>query len=181
MSLRRRDFLKILGYCLGGALAFIPNDFYNKEAQAFIKLISTEKEIELGKLYTPSSIDEFEGLYPEDEVQSYIKSLGEKLARQSPRQMPFQFYLVNSEIVNAFALPGGPVVITRGIFLTLENEDELAGILGHEIGHIERRHHASFIEKQFALSLILQIGSLILPQNLTGEALFQLGKISAGL
>ncbi|MFN3504862.1 MAG: M48 family metalloprotease [Caldimicrobium sp.] len=181
MGIRRRDFLKITGYFLGGALASLSHDFYIKEAQAFFKLISTEKEIQLGKLYTPSSIDEFEGIYPEEETQNYIKILGEKLARQSIRQMPYQFYLVNSGIVNAFALPGGPVVITRGLFLTLENEDELAGILGHEIGHIERRHHASFIEKQFALSIILQIGSLLLPQNLTGEALFQLGRISAGL
>ncbi|MFN4196543.1 MAG: M48 family metalloprotease [Caldimicrobium sp.] len=181
MSLRRRDFLKISGYCLGGVLASLSNDFYIKEAQAFFKLISTEKEIELGKLYIPSSIEEFEGIYPEEEVQSYIKTLGGKLARQSLRQMPYQFYLVNSGIVNAFALPGGPVVITRGVFLALENEDELAGILAHEIGHIERRHHARFIEKQFALSIILQIGSLFLPQNLTGEVLFQLGKLSAGL
>ncbi|MFN3406956.1 MAG: hypothetical protein ACK40E_04420, partial [Caldimicrobium sp.] len=83
MSLRRRDFLKISGYYLGGALASLSNDFYIKEAQAFFKLISTEKEIELGKLYTPSSIDECEGIYPEEEVQSYIKTVGEKLAHQS--------------------------------------------------------------------------------------------------
>lgn len=146
-----------------------------------IKLISEEREIELGKLYLPASIDEFEGLYPEEEVQNYINQIGRRLAQRAQRKMDYQFYLVNSGIINAFALPGGPVIITRGIFLTLEDEDELAGILGHEIGHIERRHHARFVEKQLAMNLILQIGAIFLPQNLSGEILFQLGKVSAGL
>lgn len=152
-----------------------------KEGNSFFKFISEKKEIELGELYIPSAIDEFEGLYPDEDVQRYIQGIGEKLAHKSQRQMPYRFYLVNSGIINAFALPGGPVVITRGIFLTLENEDELAGILGHEIGHIERRHHAKFVEKQFALSLLFQVTSLLLPQNLSGEVLFQLGKVSLGL
>lgn len=146
-----------------------------------LRIISEEKEIELGKLYLPASIDEFEGLYPEEDVQLYINVLGKKLAQRTQRKMDYQFYLVNSGVVNAFALPGGPVIITRGIFLTLEDEDELAGILGHELGHIERRHHARFVEKQMALNLLLQIGAIILPQNLSGELLFQLGRVSAGL
>ncbi|MCS7199270.1 MAG: M48 family metalloprotease [Caldimicrobium sp.] len=146
-----------------------------------LKLISEEREIELGKLYLPASIDEFEGIYPEEELQTYLNNLGKRLAQRAQRKMDYQFYLVNSNIVNAFALPGGPVIITRGIFLILEDEDELAGILSHEIGHIEKRHHARFVEKQLALNLLLQIGSFLLPQNLTGEILFQLSKISAGL
>jgi len=154
---------------------------FSYPSQGFIPLISTEKEIELGKLYLPSALDESEGLYPEEEIQRYVEKIGKRLAANTERKMPYQFYLVNSDVVNAFALPGGPVVITRGIFLTLESESELAGILGHEIGHIEKRHHARFVEKQFALNLIFQIGSLFLPQNLTGELLFQLGQISVGL
>ncbi|MCS7150466.1 MAG: M48 family metalloprotease [Caldimicrobium sp.] len=146
-----------------------------------LKLISEEREIELGKLYLPASIDEFEGIYPEEEVQNYLSSIGKRLSQKAQRKMDYHFYLVNSNIVNAFALPGGPIVITRGILLTLEEEDELAGILGHEIGHIEKRHHARFVEKQLAMNLILQIGSFLLPQNLTGEILFQLSKVSAGL
>ncbi len=147
----------------------------------FFKILPEDKEIELGNLYLPASLDEFEGSYPEEKVQEYIQTIGKKLAKNSTRKVPYQFYLVNSGVVNAFALPGGPVVITRGIFLTLEDEDELAGILAHEIGHIERRHHARFVEKQLALNVLLQIGSLFLPQNLSGELLFQLGRVSAGL
>lgn len=148
---------------------------------SYFTLLSQEREIELGRLYLPASIDEFEGLYPEEEVQSYLQRLGNRIAQHADRKMPYQFHLVNSDIINAFALPGGPVIITRGILLTLENESELAGILAHEIGHIERRHHAHFVEKQLALNLLLQVGSLFLPQNLTGEILFQLAQISAGL
>lgn len=149
--------------------------------QPVFTLISEEKEIEFGKLYTPSSLDEFEGLYPEKEVQEYINDLGLKVAKVAERKLPYRFYLVNSDIVNAFALPGGPVVITRGLFLMLENESQLVGVIGHELGHINARHHVKFLEKQLALNLILQIGSVFLPQNLSGEILFQLGKVSASL
>ncbi|MGC9141354.1 MAG: M48 family metalloprotease [Caldimicrobium sp.] len=151
-----------------------------RENSAFT-LLPQEKEIELGKLYLPISIDEFEGLYPEERVQNYLQNLGKRIAQHAERKVPFNFYLVNSEVINAFALPGGPVVITRGIFLTLNSESELAGILAHEIGHIEKRHHAKFVEKQLALNFLLQLSSYLLPQNLTGELLFQLGQISAGL
>ncbi len=144
-------------------------------------LISVEKEVELGKLYTPFSIDEFEGLYPEKEVQNYINSIGNKLAQEAERKVPYKFWVVNSGIVNAFALPGGPVIITRGLLLQLDKESQLAGVLAHEIGHINARHHVKFLEKTLALNLILQVGSLFLPQNLTGEILLKLGEISAGL
>lgn len=144
-------------------------------------LISVEKEIELGKLYTPSSIDEFEGLYPEKEIQEYVSYIGNKLAKEAERKVPYKFWVVNSNVVNAFALPGGPVIITRGLLLQLDKESQLAGVLAHEIGHINARHHVRFLEKTLALNLILQVGSLFLPQNLTGEILFRLGEISAGL
>jgi len=117
----------------------------------FFTLIPEEKEIELGKLYTPSSIDEFEGLYPEEEVQNYINNLGLKVAKVAERKVPYKFYVVNSGIVNAFALPGGPVVITRGLLLQLDNESQLAGVLAHEIGHINARHHVKFFGKTISL------------------------------
>lgn len=170
-----RVFLLLLIFLIGPSCSSHQSEGFS------LRLISEEREIELGKLYLPASIDEFDGLYPEEEVQSYVNQIGRRLAQRAQRKMEYQFYLVNSGIINAFALPGGPVIITRGIFLTLESEDELAGILGHEIGHIERRHHARFVEKQLAMNLLLQIGALFLPQNLSGEILFQLGRISAGL
>ncbi len=162
-------------------LIFITSCIFSGSNSKTFSLISEEKEIELGKLYTPSSINEFEGLYPEKEVQDYINEIGFKIAKVAYRNLPYKFYLVNSGIVNAFALPGGPVIITRGLFLKLNNESQLAGVLAHELGHINARHHVKFLEKQLALNLLLQIGSLLLPQDLKGEILFRLGQISASL
>lgn len=144
-------------------------------------LIPEKKEIELGELYVYSSIDEFEGLYPEKEVQDYVEKIGQKIAEQSQRKLPYKFYVVNSGIVNAFALPGGPVIITRGLLLELDKESQLAGVLGHEVGHITARHHVKILEKRIALNFLLQIGSLLVPQDLTGELLLKLGQISAVL
>lgn len=76
-------------------------------------------------------------------VQKYINHLGLKIAKVT-------------DIINAFALPGEPVIITRGLFLQLDNESQLVGILAHELGHINARHHVKFLEKQLALSVIFQ-------------------------
>jgi predicted Zn-dependent protease len=160
---------------------FINSCTTSNSNKPFFTLIPEEKEIELGKLYTPSSIDEFEGLYPEEEIQNYVNNVGLKIAKVAERKVPYKFYVVNSGIINAFALPGGPVVITRGLLLQLDNESQLAGVLAHELGHINARHHVKFLEKQLALSMLLQIGSLLVPQDLTGEILLQLGQVSASL
>jgi len=160
---------------------FISICIFCKSNNAFFTFISEEKEVKLGKLYIPSFIDKFEGLYPEKKVQKYINHLGLKIAKVTERKVPYKFYVVNSNIINAFALPGGPVIITRGLFLQLDNESQLVGILAHELGHINARHHIKFLEKQLALSIIFQIGSLLVPQDLTGEILLQLGQISASL
>jgi predicted Zn-dependent protease len=160
---------------------FINSCTTSNSNEPFFTLIPEEKEIELGKLYTPSSIDEFEGLYPEEEIQNYVNNVGLKIAKVAERKVPYKFYVVNSGIINAFALPGGPVVITRGLLLQLDNESQLAGVLAHELGHINARHHVKFLEKQLALSMLLQIGSLLVPQDLTGEILLQLGQVSASL
>lgn len=160
---------------------FINSCTTSNSNKPFFTLIPEEKEIELGKLYTPFSIDEFEGLYPEEEIQNYVNNVGLKIAKVAERKVPYKFYVVNSGIINAFALPGGPVVITRGLLLQLDNESQLAGVLAHELGHINARHHVKFLEKQLALSMLLQIGSLLVPQDLTGEILLQLGQVSASL
>ncbi|HCP09657.1 MAG TPA: peptidase [Thermodesulfobacterium commune] len=147
----------------------------------FLNLIPEEKEIELGNLYVYPAIDEYDGLYPEKMVQEYVSGLGQRLARFSERKLPYKFYVVNSDVVNAFALPGGLVIVTRGLLLTLDKESQLAGVLAHEIGHITAKHHVKMLEKQLSLNFLLQIGSLLVPQDLTGEILLKLGAVSASL
>ncbi|RMH02322.1 MAG: tetratricopeptide repeat protein [Aquificota bacterium] len=147
----------------------------------FLNLLPESKEIEIGKSYIPYSIEEFDGLYPDKRVQEYVRSVGMTLAKHAERRLPYEFFVVNSSQVNAFALPGGPVFITRGLLLKLNSEGELAGVLAHELGHINARHHAKFLEKQFGISLLLNIGAILLADKPYGQALLQFGQIGGSL
>ncbi|WP_448583788.1 M48 family metalloprotease [Thermocrinis sp.] len=144
-------------------------------------LLPERKEIEIGQSYIPVAIEEFDGLYTQEEVQNYLSQLGTTLTKHTYRKLPYRFYLVNSEQVNAFALPGGPVFITRGLLLELENESQLASVLGHELGHINARHHARFLEKMVALNILLGIGSALISDKPYGQVLIQFGQIGAQL
>jgi predicted Zn-dependent protease len=86
------------------------------------------------------------GLLREPALQGYVRAVGEKLAALSERpEGPWQFYLVDQPDANAFALPGGHIYVTRGLLALLNSEDELAGVLGHEIGHVTARHSSKRI------------------------------------
>ncbi len=146
-----------------------------------LNLLPEGREIEIGKAYVPYAIEEFDGLYPDREMQEYIRSVGRALVKHTERKLPYEFYVVNSSQINAFALPGGPVMITRGLLMKLNSESELASVLGHELGHINARHHARFLEKQFGLSLLLNIGALLVGDKPYGQALLQFGQVGAGL
>jgi predicted Zn-dependent protease len=92
---------------------------------------------------------EYGGLYPDERMQSYVDMVGKKLvdnsvARETPYQYDFHL-LADPNTINAFALPGGQIFITYALFSKLENEDQLAGVLGHEVGHVLGRHSAERI------------------------------------
>ncbi|NPB07178.1 MAG: M48 family metallopeptidase [Aquificae bacterium] len=145
-------------------------------------LLPPEEEIAIGQKFLPEAITEMEGVYPDEEVQSYVRELGNKIARVTPRKLPYEFFVVNSSQVNAFALPGGKIIVTRGLILTLEKESELAAVLAHELAHVNARHHAKMLEKTLGLSLLLQIGALIIGgENTTERVLLQLASIGATL
>ncbi|WP_448587617.1 M48 family metalloprotease [Thermocrinis sp.] len=150
-------------------------------SNSFFTLLPERKEIEIGHGYIPTAIEEFDGLYPEEEAQNYISNLGNHLAKSAHRKLPYKFYLVNSEVINAFALPGGPVFITRGLLLELENESQLVGVLAHELGHINARHHAKFLERMVALNILLNIGSALVSDKPYGQILVQFGQIGGQL
>ncbi|MFN3976408.1 MAG: M48 family metalloprotease [Aquificaceae bacterium] len=177
--LSRRDFVKSTGLILVSSSLF--SCAGATSGRTFLNLLPEQKEIEIGKSYVPYAIEEFDGLYPDRQVQEYIRSVGFSLAKVAERKLPYEFYLVNSSQVNAFALPGGPVMITRGLLLRLDSESELANVLAHELGHINARHHARFLEKQFGLSLLLNIGAILVGGKPYGEALLQFGQIGASL
>lgn len=86
-------------------------------------------------------------------LQTYVNRVGRWVATQSERpNLPWRFGVMNTASINAFAAPGGYILITRGLYDLLDNESQLAGVLGHEIGHIVRRHHITVMQKSAALS-----------------------------
>src|SRR3546814_199294 len=105
--------------------------------------LSAEEEKRIGAEEHPKILEEFGGAYDDPAVAAYIAGIGSRLvaASEAPH-LGFTFTLLNSPIINAFALPGGYVYITRGLVALAENEAEVAGVMGHEIGHVIARHSA---------------------------------------
>ncbi len=117
-------------------------------------LMSEQQEIALGASSDPSILAQF-GLYQDETLQAFIDEKGQEMAKISHRpHLDYQFKIVDSPILNAFAVPGGYVYFTRGIMAHFNNEAEFAGVLGHEIGHVTARHSA----RQYSNSMLAQIG-----------------------
>jgi predicted Zn-dependent protease len=129
--------------------------------------ITPEQEIALGLESSPAMIEQFGGLHPDPKGQEFVKEVGQRVVKNSSaKNTPYQYdfhLLADPEVVNAFALPGGQVFITAALFNKLENEDELAGVLGHEVGHVVARHGAE------------RIAQMELTQGLTGAAVVASG------
>ena len=95
-------------------------------------------------------------------VQNYVNRIGRWLALQTERpDLPWTFAVIDTDTVNAFAAPGGYIFVTRGLFLMLRNEAELAGVVGHEISHVVRRHHLVAIEKQLRRDLASDVAGML--------------------
>ncbi len=110
-------------------------------------LLSESQEIAIGKQNDQQIVQQM-GLYQDDEWQSYIQELGSNLAKRSERpDLPWTFRVIDDPIVNAFALPGGYIYVTRGILSHFNSEAELVSVLGHEIGHVTGRHGAERMSK----------------------------------
>ena len=104
-------------------------------------VVSEEREIRLGRNAAPAVAQQFGGVYDDYELQKYIDEVGQRLVEVCDRNyLQYQFHVIDSPILNAFALPGGFIFITRGLLAELENEAQLAGVLAHEIGHVVARH-----------------------------------------
>lgn len=116
--------------------------------------MTSDQEIAIGLQSAPQMAQQHGGLYPDDKLQNYVDKVGNKLvastiADETPYRYEFHL-LADSNTINAFALPGGQIFITYALLSKLENEDQLAGVLGHEIGHVLGRHSAERIaEHQF--------------------------------
>ena len=118
-------------------------------------LMSEAQEIGIGRESDPQIKAEM-GVYNDPELQQYVSDIGMRLARLSERpNLPWQFTVVDQAAVNAFAVPGGFIYLTRGILPFLADEAELAGVLGHEIGHVTARHSAQQYTRALGGQLLL--------------------------
>jgi beta-barrel assembly-enhancing protease len=114
--------------------------------------MTPEQEIAVGLQAAPEMAQQYGGLYPNQEAQDFVKRVGQEVvARSVASQTPYKFdfhLLADEQVVNAFALPGGQVFITAALLDKLETEAQLAGVLGHEVGHVVGRHGSEHLAKQ---------------------------------
>ena len=144
--------------------------------QSFTGFMSPEDEMRVGAEEHPKMVKQFGGRYKDLPLSDYVASIGSDLVRHS--EMPklnFTFTVLNDDIINAFALPGGYVYISRGLLAMAENEAEVAGVLAHEIGHITARHTAQRYSQAMATNLGLTglgiVGSILgLPSGIGNVA-----------
>ena len=116
--------------------------------QAERTVMDEATELAEGKKAHAEVLKEY-GVYPNARLQAYVNDIGQKLAKQSHRaSIPWTFTVLDSPEINAFALPGGYIYITRGILAYMESEADMAGVIGHEIGHVTARHGAQRVTRQ---------------------------------
>ena len=146
--------------------------------QDFTPFMSPEKEVIVGAEEHPKMLKQFGGVYDDPEIGGYVASVGGRLAAHSERaDLQFHFTVLNTPAVNAFALPGGYIYISRGLLALANSEAELASVLGHEIGHVTGRHSA----QRYNRSVMLGLGSAILGAIARNRDVSQLAQMGSEL
>ena len=141
--------------------------------------VSTQQEKDLGAQYS-QQINSQLPIVQDPEVNRYINVLGDSIAQLTARggELDWKFYVVNSSEVNAFAVPGGYIYVNRGLIDRAKNLSELAGVLGHEIGHVVKRHSIKQMQQQQGAQVGVTLGCVLL--NVCGTGIAQAGINVAG-
>jgi predicted Zn-dependent protease len=130
-----------------------------------LMLVSESQEIQMGLQADPAIVSQF-GIYEDEGLQQYLDQIGKKMAARSERpDLPWTFRLVDDPVINAFAVPGGFIYITRGILAFFNSEAELASVVGHEIGHVTARHSAQQMSQQQLAQIGLIAGAVLVPDQ----------------
>jgi len=131
----------------------------------FIIGVSPQQELQIGAEAAPQLTEEFGGKVRDQQLQQYVTDVGRALAAttegEGPR-LPWEFTLLDSGIINAFALPGGKVFISRGLVKEMTSEAQMASVLGHEIGHVTARHTTERISQANVISVSTAVAGTIL-------------------
>ncbi len=144
-----------------------------------LDLMGEAQEVEMGKQYYQGAIQSSLGPLDDAAVQAEVKRVGNAVAAVGQRpQLPWDFTAVNDPEVNAFALPGGKICITRGLLSRMESEDGMAAVLGHETGHVTARHAVSAYNRQMLATVALIGGGIYMDaKNVKNRELISLGAL----
>ncbi|MGV7221184.1 MAG: M48 family metalloprotease [Nitrospinales bacterium] len=163
------------------AVFFMVSILFTSELSFAVPFIDKEMDLSMGRGADKNVISQY-GIYPNKPLQLYVNRVGQKLVSKlsDPEFDHFFFKVLDSSEINAFALPGGYIYVTRGILGMLNSEAELAGVLGHEIGHVVRRHGAKQVIRQIGAQ-ILSIGAAIADPKHAGQWLMVSSSLSSSI
>src|SRR3989338_10141828 len=167
MKMLNTQYLKLVRRILGVALVLLIS------ACATVNPVTGEKEyftlnekaeIKLGEQHYYPTMQSMGGEYlNNNEAKNYVNSIGQKLAQVSHRpNLDYEFKIVNTSMVNAFALPGGKICVTRGLLTHFDKESQLVAVLGHEIGHVTAKHAVRQMSRQMLLGTLFNVGAIAL-------------------
>ena len=149
----RREFLWMTSLSAAGLVLGCATNPVSGRRQ--VMLVSEDQEISIDRQYSPHQFSTDYGRLQDVSLNRYVEGIGKKMAGHTHRpQMPYHITGVNAVYVNAYAFPGGSIGVTRGIMLELDNEAELAALVGHELGHVNARHTASLMSKKMLATAI---------------------------
>lgn len=169
--MRRRTALGLaIGLTMTALLGACTTATSPATGRTFTTNLSTQQEAQLGRQEHPQIVAEFGGAYEaQPDLTAYVTSVGQEVAATAERKdVTYTFTVLNTPDVNAFAVPGGYVYITRGLLALANNEAEIAGVLGHEIGHINARHTAERMGQQQTAQIGV-LGATLLGAILGGQ------------
>ncbi len=142
---------------------------HDKAVDTVLKEVSIEEEVAIGRQITGNLLGAVP-LVDDPELQKYVNKVGRWVAEQSERpNLNWHFGVIDSDDLNAFAAPGGYILVTRGLYELLDSEAELAGVLAHEIGHVISKHHLRVLQK----SQIVDLGKQIISQKISSNQIVQ--------
>src|SRR3974390_2095454 len=149
-----------------------PEEIGNRDVGKGVNFFSLEKEIALGKQLA-QEVERQAKIIDDPVIAEYVSRVGQNLVRNSDAKVPFTIKVLDSEEVNAFALPGGFFFVNSGLILKAESEAELAGVMSHEIAHVAARHGTRQATRGEIAQIGMIIASIAIPYGWTGYAIQQ--------
>ena len=183
-SVRDKDYFREFFHYLAVAWVLllcgcVTNPVTGKQEVGFV---STAQQISVGEEQYEPAQQMQGGLYTVDEdLDRYVSEVGNKVAKYTNIDLPYEFVVLNSSVPNAWALPGGKVAINRGLLVALRNEAELAAVLGHEVVHAAARHGAKQMERSLLLQSALAVTALSAEGTPVADSLMQSAQMAANM